>query len=265
MSFSSGSNGPPARLPGPSPSPRSGAIRPGTAGPPRPSPDQLFTDGFAGRFANRPAVAYQGPTGDVYFAMQVKPELPPAPARPRDIQILVDCSASQAGPPLDAARRVAKEILAAAGESDRVSVWTVSTPKTTRNLVRGGGLKPAAEAKAALAPLDAEYASGAIDLKGTIDRVAKEFDGKATRQQIILYLGDGESALNPLDEKARYALADSLRAQKDRLLRRPARAAEQRTQPAHPGERDRRGRPPAGGREGRRPAGGRQGPGGPVP
>src|SRR5262245_42258439 len=178
------------------------------------NPTKLYSSELVGRFTHKPAVAYQAPDGGVYFAFQVKPELPAAPARPRDIQILVDCSASQAGAPLDAARRVAKEVLAAAGESDRVSVWAVSTPKTTRNLVRGGGLKPAAEARAALAPLDAEYASGAIDLKGTIDRVAKEFDGKATRQQVILYLGDGESALNPLDEKARYALADTLRGQK---------------------------------------------------
>ena len=44
--------------------------------------------------------------------------------------------------------------------------------------------------------------------KGTgKDRVVKEFDGKTTRQQVILYLGDGESSLNPLDENARYKLA----------------------------------------------------------
>ncbi len=175
---------------------------------------KLVSDDLVGRFTNKPAVTYQTQAGELYFAVQVKPELAAPAPRPRDIQILVDCSASQAGAPLDAARRVAREVLAAAGESDRVSIWTVATPKTTRNLVKGGGLKLATEAKSALAGLDAEYASGAIDLKDTLNRVAKEFDGKATRQQVILYLGDGESALNPLDEKARYALADDLHAQK---------------------------------------------------
>src|SRR5262249_44313866 len=104
-------------------------------------------------------------------------------------------------------------VLAAAGESDRLTIWGVSTPKATRNLVRGGGLKTPTEARAALVPLENEYASGAVDLKDAIERVAKEFDGRTTRQQVILYLGDGESALNPLDEAGRYKIAADLRAQ----------------------------------------------------
>ncbi|HKB04474.1 MAG TPA: vWA domain-containing protein [Gemmataceae bacterium] len=174
---------------------------------------QLFSGEVVGRFTHKPAVAYQAQDGSVYFAVQVKPDLAAAPARPRDIQILIDHSASQAGVPLEAARKVAKEVLAAAGPSDRVAVWAVSTPKATRNLVRGGGLKPAADARAAFVALDNEYASGAVDLKDAIDRVAKEFDGRTTRQQVILYLGDGESALNPLDEAARLKLAADLRSQ----------------------------------------------------
>ena len=177
------------------------------------SPTKLYSDELVGRFTHKPAVAYQAPDGGVYFALQVKPDLPVAPSRPRDIQILIDHSASGAGAPLEAARRIAKEVLATAGESDRAAIWAISTPRATRNLVRGGGLKPVAEARAALIPLEAEYASGAVDLKDTIDRVAKEFDGRTTRQQVILYLGDGESALNPLDEAARYRLAADLRSQ----------------------------------------------------
>jgi tetratricopeptide (TPR) repeat protein len=174
---------------------------------------KLFSDDVVGRFTNKPVVAYQAQDGSVYFALQVKPDLPAAPARPRDIQIVIDHSASQAGVPLEAARKITKEVLATAGESDRVAVWAVSTPKATRNLTRGGGLKSPAEARAALAPLEKEYASGAVDLKDAVERVAKEFDGRTTRQQVILYLGDGESALNPLDEAGRYKLAANLRAQ----------------------------------------------------
>jgi hypothetical protein len=106
-----------------------------------------------GRFTHKPAVAYEAPDGGVYFALQVKPDLPATPSRPRDIQILIDHSASQAGAPLEAARKIAREVLAAAGESDRAAVWAVSTPKATRNLVRGGGLKSVADARAALVPL----------------------------------------------------------------------------------------------------------------
>jgi tetratricopeptide (TPR) repeat protein len=188
------------------------ASRDRPAAPPIPA-TKLFSDEVVGRFTNKPAVAYQAPDGSVYFALQVKPDLPPAPARPRDIQILIDHSASQAGAPLDAARKIAREVLASAGESDRIAIWAVSTPKSTRNMIRGGGLKSAAEARAAFVPLENEYASGAVDLKDVIDRAAKEFDGKSTRQQVILYLGDGESSLNPLDEAARYRVASNLRAQ----------------------------------------------------
>ena len=51
-----------------------------------------------------------------------------------------------------------------------------------------------------LSALQTEYASGAVDLKNGIDMVLKDFDGKVSRQQIILYLGDGESAVDPLSE-----------------------------------------------------------------
>src|SRR6478672_7909068 len=145
--------------------------RTGPAAPTAPA-HKLFSDEVSGRFTRQPALAYQAQDGSVYFSVQVKPDLPAAPARPRDIQILIDHSASQAGAPLEAARRVAKEVLAAAGESDRVAVWAVSTPKATHNLVRGSGLKPAADGKAAFIPLEKEYASGAVDLKDAVSRAA---------------------------------------------------------------------------------------------
>lgn len=187
--------------------------RPRRADPPAPG-NQLFADEVYDRFAVKPAFAYESDADGVFFALKVKPDLAAAPARPRDVHILIDHSASQAGAPLEAARRIAKEVVSAAGESDRIGLWAVSTPRATRNLVRGGGLQPAADARAALIPLEKEYASGAVDLKDVLTRVTKEFDGKATRQQVILYLGDGESALNPLDEAARYKLAADLRAQR---------------------------------------------------
>jgi tetratricopeptide (TPR) repeat protein len=183
--------------------------------PPKPAApaNRLFSDEVVGKFTYRPAVSYQSLDGSVYFALQVKPDLPAAPNRPRDIQIVIDSSASQAGAPFEAARKIAKEVVTSAGDSDRIALWVVSTPRATRNLIRGGGLKSAADARAAFGPLENEYASGAVDLKDAVERIAKEFDGKVSRQQVILYLGDGESALNPLDEAGRYKLAADLRAQ----------------------------------------------------
>src|SRR5687768_8391356 len=90
------------------------ASRPAQTTPPAKA-GQLFADEVVGRFTHRPAVAYQAQDGSVYFALQVRPDLPAAPARPRDIQIMVDHSASQAGAALEAARRIAKEVVLAAG------------------------------------------------------------------------------------------------------------------------------------------------------
>ncbi len=183
------------------------------AAPPAVKAGKVFSEGVVGKFTNRPAVTYETRDGQTFFAIQVKPDLPAVAVRPRDIAILVDTTASQAGNPLETARMITREVIATANESDRISVWVVNTPRTTRNLFGDGAMRTPAQAKAALVALDAEYGSGAVDLKGTLERVAKGFDGKATRQQVILYLGDGESALNPLDEKTRFAVADDLRTQ----------------------------------------------------
>src|SRR5205814_5896269 len=48
------------------------------------SPAKLYSTELVGRFTHKPAVAYEAPDGGVYFALQVKPDLPAAPARPRD-------------------------------------------------------------------------------------------------------------------------------------------------------------------------------------
>ena len=72
---------------------------------------KLFADDVVGKFTNKPVVAYEGLDGDIFVALQVKPELAAPPARPRDIAILVDASASQAGTPFEAARKIAKAVL----------------------------------------------------------------------------------------------------------------------------------------------------------
>ena len=70
--------------------------------------DRRFAEELANsRFAERPVVIYDTPAGERLLAVQVKPELTDAPARPRDYVILVDVSASMARAPLGAARRIA--------------------------------------------------------------------------------------------------------------------------------------------------------------
>src|SRR5438093_413105 len=45
-----------------------------------------------GRFGQQPVVAYQTLQGETHFALQVRPQLPAATARPRDIAVVIDTS-----------------------------------------------------------------------------------------------------------------------------------------------------------------------------
>src|SRR5262245_19188758 len=158
----------------------------------------------ATKFSKLPALTYQPRDGETLFAWQVKPNLEPTPARPRDILILVDTSASQAGTPLRQARQIITALSSASGASDRISVWTLSTPAATRALTRDFQPADADEVRHAAAALtEVEYAAGATDLKGGLRRALATLAPTRTRQQLVLLLGDGESTFDPLTEDDR--------------------------------------------------------------
>jgi tetratricopeptide (TPR) repeat protein len=174
---------------------------------------QFGEDVAAGKFTRLPVITYQTAAKETLFALQVKPALDPVPPRPRDILVLLDTSASAAGAPLALAKRIARELVNDAGPRDRVAIWTVNTPRATRSLTSGFQYREDNRGvEAALAAMDMEYASGAVDLKGAIEKALKDFEGKQSRQQLVVYLGDGESAYEPLAERDRYALAEQMAA-----------------------------------------------------
>src|SRR5207253_660968 len=113
-----------------------------------------------------------------------KPALTAA-ARPKDVAVMIDTSASQAGDPLQRAAQIVSALAAQLGTDDRVDVWTVNLnhKEHTRSLT--GGFKPAddkAVRKAADSLATEEYAAGAVDLKAGIEQVLGGFDHKAGRQ-----------------------------------------------------------------------------------
>ena len=182
-------------------------------GAPAPSPAAVRPDGgkvidelAVTKFSLLPALAYQVRAGDTLFAWQIKPTLDPAPVRPRDVLVLVDTSASQAGKPLQQARQVVAGLSAALTADDRVSVWTLSTPAATRALTKDFQPADAEDIKAAAAALtEIEYGSGATDLKGGLSKALATLAPNRGRHQIVLFLGDGESAFDPLTESDRVA------------------------------------------------------------
>src|SRR5438309_9250517 len=80
-------------------------VRPG-AGAAAKDSDFVGEDLNASRFADTPILTYTTKDGERLLAVQVRPELPAAQARPRDLVVLVDTSASQAGGHLLAAEKL---------------------------------------------------------------------------------------------------------------------------------------------------------------
>jgi len=181
-----------------------------------PSGVKLSDDLIGNRFAKQTVVAYETADGETLFALQLKPAIKPLAspedAPPRDLVVMVDTSASQAGKFLDASRKIVEQMAKGLSPRDRVSVWVINTPSSTRRLSKGLDYSKNNEAMAGtISALESEYASGAVDLKNGIEKALNDFDGKISRQQAIVYLGDAESAYEQLTEKDRYQLAAKIR------------------------------------------------------
>src|SRR5262245_63636528 len=55
--------------------------------------------GAADKFARQSVVSYRTQAGETLLGAQIKPAIPAGEARPRDLVVVIDTSASQAGPP----------------------------------------------------------------------------------------------------------------------------------------------------------------------
>ena len=146
-------------------------------------------------FADKPLLVFQGKDGHRLFALQVQPALPPAKAKPRDLVILVDTTASQAGGHFLAAEKLVEAVIAKLGKDDRVSLRTVNI--TSRDLTHG--FKLGGDLAAGVKALNDELPMGAADLKTALKEAVKSFKGGDDVQRAIVYLGDGMSIRNPLN------------------------------------------------------------------
>ncbi|QEL13697.1 vWA domain-containing protein [Limnoglobus roseus] len=194
-----------------------GKGRGGTDAVPTAKPDGApEKDSFSqSKFTNQPALTYKERGGKTVFAWQMKPTLAKSVDKDRDILVMVDTSASQAGSPLKRARQIIDAITKAAGANDRIDVWTVNLDdaKATRSLTEGFKAAKSDVVVGAAAQLsETEFAAGATDLKAGLEKAAKAFDSNPARQQVILFLGDGESAASTetISEAARVELGGKL-------------------------------------------------------
>jgi tetratricopeptide (TPR) repeat protein len=162
------------------------------------------------RFEQGGVLTYQTLQGERLFAWQLQPDLGPAAARPRDYLVLVSTTAAQAGVHWIAAQQLAAALLEQAGPQDRVSLWTAGPPEErfTTSLTRGF-IDPRndKQVQAALKALAAHYPAGTADFGAALARAVASFEANAKRQLVIIYLGDGQSHLQPLSDASRAALA----------------------------------------------------------
>ena len=171
-----------------------------------------FVDELAvNKFSKMPVLTYQPKDGEMLFAWQIQPTVAAPAPRPRDVLVMVDTTASQAGRPLQQARNIVAALGASLGADDRISVWSLSTPKLTRALTKD--FQPANSAdvqEAAKSLTEIDYGAGAADLKGSIEKALATMAPNRGRHQIVLYLGDGVSAYTEMKEADRLALANQM-------------------------------------------------------
>src|SRR4051794_16557934 len=167
-------------------------------------PQKLADESAKTVFTDKPVLTYKQADGTTAFAWQLKPALTAGPARPKDIAVMIDTSASQAGDPLQRAIEVVQALAVQLSPDDRLDVWTLNLNHKdhTRSLT-GGFKSPSDKAvkKATDSLATEEYAAGAVDMKAGIEAALGAFEHKPGRQQVMLYIGDGESAAGtPLTE-----------------------------------------------------------------
>jgi len=177
----------------------------------RPDGARLVGDIAVNKFSKVPVLTYQPRDGELLFAWQIQPSVAAPAPRPQDVLVIVDTTASQAGRPLKQARQIISALAANLTPSDSMSIWTLSTPAATRALTKNFQPVNSADVQQATAALtETEYGSGAADLKNGLEKALATLTPNRARHQVVLYLGDGESAFNPVTEADRLALGNRM-------------------------------------------------------
>ncbi len=178
------------------------------SGPENKGKQDLLEQVAAAKIAQEGVLTYKTKDGDTLFALKVQPKIDKAGARPRDILVLVDTTASQAGPFYFVERALIHQLTNALDAGDRVAIWEVNTK--SRDLTQGFVAKESLKIKDSLKELEKITPMGAADLKSALTRATESFENHPNRQQVILYLGDGVSTLSPISHGDRTKLARDL-------------------------------------------------------
>ena len=136
---------------------------------------------------------YKAPDGSTYFALSLPPVAAPA-ADARDMVVLFDTSAGQAGTYRDKALDALDTLLHTAGPNDRVQLFAVDLNPIA--LTKGFVAAHGADIDGAMMQLRRRVPLGATDMGIALTKAAASFGAKANSQCSIIYMGDGSSAAN---------------------------------------------------------------------
>ncbi len=146
--------------------------------------------------------------GQAYFALTMPPVESSADA-PRDVVVLFDTSASQAGFYRDTAIAALEKCLASLQEGDRVQVVAVDLAARPMNdVLAPASSKVVAEAVEALRR---EPPLGSTDMELALRSASDLFDAEANQSRTVVYIGDGMSPANLLETNTFGELVSDLR------------------------------------------------------
>jgi tetratricopeptide (TPR) repeat protein len=175
--------------------------------------DKLFSDDLTdSKFGKGALVTYRTSSGDTLFALQIKPNISAeaASARACDYLCIIDTSASQAQGPLAGAVSIVETFAKSLKPSDRMSVWTLNIPQATKCITHGFKDAASSEVQKAIADLKLEVPMGDTDLKLGLNKAIASFEPDSGRNRALIFLGDGMSIHNPLDNDDRAGICQSM-------------------------------------------------------
>ncbi|MGD9724203.1 MAG: VWA domain-containing protein, partial [Pirellulales bacterium] len=156
---------------------------------------------------------YVSPDGTGYFALRLVPNVdladaPLAAKAGRQVVILFDTSASQAGAVRSKALAALSALVSGLAQNDRVALVAVDLAATP--LTQGLVAPDSAELKQALAALHGRAPLGATDMPVALQAAAGMFDDKSAAPKVAIYIGDGVSAAHMLVLDEYRQLVDEL-------------------------------------------------------
>ncbi|MFW6171310.1 MAG: VWA domain-containing protein, partial [Planctomycetota bacterium] len=165
------------------------------------------SDSFGARL-----LTYDKAAGESYYALSITPQLRPPSAPVRDVAVVVDTSASQAGLFREDSLLALETLLSRLEPRDRVKLLAVDLEAVhlTDSFVSAHG-KAAAEGQK---QIEDRTPLGATDMIGAVRAGLESFEATSDHPRAIIYIGDGVSRANMFGDDEIQALVRQLVAER---------------------------------------------------